>query len=54
MILSHEYPPFIYGGIGTFVQNLARGLYKRGLKVTIVSGYPVASGHFSRVKIEEG
>ena len=53
VLLSHEYPPFIYGGIGAFLQSLARGLSKNGLKVTIVSGYPVPSGHFSRVKIEE-
>jgi glycosyltransferase involved in cell wall biosynthesis len=52
--LSHEYPPFIYGGIGTFVQNLAEGLCKRGLKITVVSGYPVPSRQFSHIAFEEG
>jgi nucleoside-diphosphate-sugar epimerase len=30
-LLSHEYPHFICGGIGTFVQNLAQGLHKKGV-----------------------
>jgi len=40
VLLSHEYPPFIFGGIGTFVKNLAHGLQKKGIKVTVISGYP--------------
>jgi len=52
-LLSHEYPPFIYGGIGTFVQNLAQGLSKKGVKTTVVSGYPVPSKQFSRITLEE-
>jgi len=39
--LSHEYPPFIFGGVGTFVRNLAYGLSRRGVEVTVVSGVPV-------------
>jgi glycosyltransferase involved in cell wall biosynthesis len=42
-LLSHEYPPFIFGGVGTSVSNLARGLKKKGVEVTIISGYPVFS-----------
>lgn len=32
--------PFIWGGIGTFVNNLAVGLCREGIKVTVVTGYP--------------
>lgn len=45
-IISHEYPPFIYGGIGTFVKNLASSLSKRGIYVTVLSGYPILSKGF--------
>ncbi|MEM2129454.1 MAG: glycosyltransferase family 4 protein [Candidatus Bathyarchaeia archaeon] len=41
--MSHEYPPFIYGGIGTFAYNLAKGLSKINLKVTVISGYPTSN-----------
>lgn len=43
VLLSVEYPPFICGGVGTFVRNLAIGLCKEGLRVTVISGYPVPS-----------
>ncbi|MFX1520822.1 MAG: glycosyltransferase family 4 protein [Promethearchaeota archaeon] len=42
VLLSVEYPPFICGGVGTFAKNLATGLYKEGVKVTVISGYPVS------------
>lgn len=41
VLLSLEYPPHIFGGIGTFVHNLAVGLNEGGVKVTVLSGYPV-------------
>ena len=41
VLLSHEYPPFIYGGVGTFVGNLAKSLRRRGAKVTVIAGYPI-------------
>lgn len=41
VLLSVEYPPFIYGGTGTFVKNLAIGLCREGVRVTVISGYPV-------------
>lgn len=47
-LLSHEYPPFIYGGVATFVENLAHGLLKRGVDVTVIAGYPVPRGGFRR------
>jgi len=40
VLLSHEYPPFIFGGIGSFVENLALALSKLGARVTVVAGRP--------------
>jgi glycosyltransferase involved in cell wall biosynthesis len=53
VLLSHEYPPFIYGGVATFVENLAHGLLRRGVDVTVVAGYPVPSGGFRKFKLDE-
>ncbi len=39
-ILTHEYPPFIFGGIGTFIQNLAEGLASLDLDVLVIAGSP--------------
>ncbi|MBZ5539507.1 MAG: glycosyltransferase family 4 protein [Acidobacteriia bacterium] len=36
MLICNEYPPRPHGGIGTFVQTLARGLHRRGHEVTVV------------------
>lgn len=57
VLLSHEYPPFVFGGVGTFVEDLAHGLAKRGIKITVVSGYPARlTGLFKRDadKLEDG
>lgn len=56
ILLSHEYPPFIFGGVGTFVKNLAHGLQKLGTEVTVIAGYPVPSSGFQKFDInqEEG
>jgi glycosyltransferase involved in cell wall biosynthesis len=43
VLLSSEYPPFVYGGVGSFVQNLANGLRSLGVEITIISGYPMSS-----------
>lgn len=40
VLLANEYPPFIIGGIGTFMKDLAQGLSKLGTKVTVISGCP--------------
>ena len=40
LLLSNEYPPFIFGGIGTFTKGLAQGLSRIGVEVTVISGYP--------------
>jgi hypothetical protein len=43
VLLSHEYPPFVFGGIGSFVESLALGLSKLGVKVTVITGRPTFS-----------
>lgn len=52
VLLSAEYPPFVYGGVGTFVKNLAIGLRREGVRVTVISGCPVPS-HVRHVEISE-
>ena len=41
IIFSHSYPPFTFGGIGSFISDLAVALSKQGVQVTVISGYPV-------------
>lgn len=52
VILSAEYPPFNIGGVGTFVRNLALGLSKEGVEVTVISGYPLFS-HMKNFNVDE-
>jgi glycosyltransferase involved in cell wall biosynthesis len=52
-LLSHEYPPYIFGGIGTFMKNLARGLSRCGVKVTVISGYPASKMYLLRHGVDE-
>ena len=40
VLLSNEYPPFIFGGIGTFAKGLAHGLSRIGVEVIVLCGYP--------------
>lgn len=37
LLISGEYPPYMFGGGATFMYNLSRGLTSRGLDVTVVS-----------------
>ncbi|MGA2767340.1 MAG: glycosyltransferase family 4 protein [Candidatus Bathyarchaeia archaeon] len=39
VLLNHDYPPFIFGGVGTFVHELAKGLSRNGVKVHVITGY---------------
>ncbi|MDR0374022.1 MAG: glycosyltransferase family 4 protein [Nitrososphaerota archaeon] len=39
-ILSHEYPPYIFGGQGTFAHALAQGLIREGITVKVITGIP--------------
>lgn len=50
-ILSNEYPPFIFGGIGTFCQNLAEALARQGVEVLVIGGSP--EKHPKRVRTDE-
>ena len=43
VILSQEYPPYVFGGIGSFAQTLALGLSKLGVTVTVMAGRPTYS-----------
>ena len=41
-LLSHEYPPHIFGGQGTFTHALAQGLVREGIDVHVIAGYPAS------------
>jgi glycosyltransferase involved in cell wall biosynthesis len=41
LFICNEYPPFPYGGIGTFVQNMCRGLLENQFECTVVGIYPI-------------
>jgi glycosyltransferase involved in cell wall biosynthesis len=43
VFLTHDYPPFTFGGVGSFVENLARQLSRMGVRTTVVCGYPAQS-----------
>jgi len=38
LILSHEYPPYAFGGVATFAKELAEYLHQQGHKVYVVAG----------------
>ena len=40
VIFSHSYPPFTFGGIGSFISDLAMELSNQGVQVTVISGRP--------------
>jgi glycosyltransferase involved in cell wall biosynthesis len=40
LILAHEYPPYAFGGIGTFSYDLANALSRNGTNVTVMAGCP--------------
>ena len=46
-ILANEYPPFIFGGIGTFTQNLSQALARQGVDVVVIAGYPNKTSYAS-------
>jgi glycosyltransferase involved in cell wall biosynthesis len=37
-IVTHEFPPHVFGGIGIFSQNLAKALVRRGVEVLVIAG----------------
>jgi glycosyltransferase involved in cell wall biosynthesis len=40
LLLTDEYPPYIFGGIGTFSYNLATALSEKGVSVVVMAGCP--------------
>ena len=40
VLINNDYPPIIFGGIGTFTHELAKGLVRKGHRVTVITGYP--------------
>jgi len=38
LLITHEFPPDIYGGIGVFCYDLANALGRRGINVTVAAG----------------
>ena len=44
--LSHEYPLWGTGGIGTFVQTIGRGLVKEGHNVTVIGSSNLKNGDY--------
>jgi glycosyltransferase involved in cell wall biosynthesis len=40
LILTHEFPPYDIGGMGTFINYLARALARSGMEVTVAAGTP--------------
>jgi glycosyltransferase involved in cell wall biosynthesis len=39
-MLTHEYPPYVFGGIGTFTHALAHALAREQIEVTVMAGWP--------------
>jgi glycosyltransferase involved in cell wall biosynthesis len=39
-IVTHEFPPYVFGGIGVFSQNLAKALSRSGIDVLVIAGSP--------------
>jgi glycosyltransferase involved in cell wall biosynthesis len=38
IILTHEYPPYVFGGVATYIKNVAEWLAQKGWKVLVISG----------------
>jgi glycosyltransferase involved in cell wall biosynthesis len=38
IILTHEYPPYIFGGVATYNKNVAEWLAQKGWRVLVISG----------------
>ena len=57
VLINHDYPPYIFGGVGTFMHELAKGLSRKGIKVHVITGYnePIGStGNFGFRRSKEG
>jgi glycosyltransferase involved in cell wall biosynthesis len=38
VILTHEYPPYVFGGVATYMKNIAEWLSRHGWKVLVIAG----------------
>jgi glycosyltransferase involved in cell wall biosynthesis len=38
VLLTHEYPPYVFGGVATYMKNIAEWLSQRGWKVLVIAG----------------
>ena len=54
LLLTHEFPPNIFGGIGIFCYELAKALGKSGVNVTVVAGCPPRTIRASTDTVEVG
>ena len=52
VLLNHDYPPYIFGGVGTFMHELAKGLARKGVKVHVITGRNVPLRSFGRFRFE--
>jgi len=43
LILSHDYPPYLVGGAGTFAYSLANALSRKGISVVVMAGCPAGA-----------
>ncbi len=46
LVVSHEYPPYVFGGVATFTRNLAQQLAKNGINVLVVTGRTTSRRRF--------
>jgi len=53
VFLSYEFPPYIFGGVGTFSKLVAENLSKKGLKVIVIAGKAQFSKRVHIEKINE-
>jgi glycosyltransferase involved in cell wall biosynthesis len=53
IFLSYEFPPYIFGGVGTFSKLIAEILSKKGLKVIVIAGKAQFSKRVHIEKINE-
>ncbi len=49
-IINNDYPPFIFGGIGSFAHELAKGLVRKGFGVNVITGCPETIFSIGRIK----
>lgn len=51
LIVTHEFPPYTFGGIGVFCSYLANALAAKGTEVTVVAGCP--SSDITRARLAD-